>query len=872
MPVFNSPGNPFALAESRIRPPSGSAPTAHPPAGSAIGGEQIDGGQVADGYSLSRSAAALANGFHSALPAPPSMGATTGLRIPRASTTSAAGISAALGTGSNSNTQGSGAVQVPKKLHELEIERYKYQLQELRDGRDRERLSHSARVAELEKKQMEDVRAIEALQTDKRFLFDLGQKAEAELAALTEKGEAAEKEAAGRVRDAENKARSVEDELITLREQQARELQAAARAREVAQSEAESQQRALAALRNDLAAKASLLAAQAERIAALEDATQRANDDRAAAKEQDDQSVGFLTKQLAESVGRIQSLEIESGHRLAQVHKLQEKCANHAVLQEQKLALERQLDQLDEIRARLALAELERDTIRPRLADAEDRLAALDAAAAHTGGGGADGAANEAGGAQLESLTTQLGLLEQQLAHATEGVSEWRSRYEATAGESKSLSARVSALERAQARIERSKGLALREVEFLRGQLKSYDLEEELESPNFDRHKATRIEQLELLVQEYRAELDAKPASVESQSATDGGEKAGTGAVLAGTKRPRDDGDDGDDAINGGRGDFNNIERGEYLRKIRGLAAELELTRKRDDLLTKELDELRVEHRRQLADKEQLVKQLAAAVAARASNAAVSTNASASVPAATAAEAGTATAGGRVLELKDNPAARHLSVRTRELRDLRAENGALLAQLEGRGDVTTPIASLRNAEAEIDRLKSVVKQKDTMLKRLREVFAAKSSEFREAVFSLLGYKLDFLPNGRVRLTSMYADQGECAFVFDGEAGTMQLSTDLDAGGRSGGNAAGASGNGGGGNGGIGGGNGSGGGEGSGEEGGGKRALAEKLEELIRYWSGERHSIPAMLSALTLDLLESSSSSQSAMPAAAAAGV
>jgi len=56
------------------------------------------------------------------------------------------------------------------------------------------------------------------------------------------------------------------------------------------------------------------------------------------------------------------------------------------------------------------------------------------------------------------------------------------------------------------------------------------------------------------------------------------------------------------------------------------------------------------------------------------------------------------------------------------------------------------------------------RQKEKRLLRLmRQVFAAKTAEFREALSAILGVKVAFYDNGQVRVTSQY-DLG-AAFVF-----------------------------------------------------------------------------------------------------------
>lgn len=72
-------------------------------------------------------------------------------------------------------------------------------------------------------------------------------------------------------------------------------------------------------------------------------------------------------------------------------------------------------------------------------------------------------------------------------------------------------------------------------------------------------------------------------------------------------------------------------------------------------------------------------------------------------------------------------------------------------------------------------MEKVVADKEKRMQRLKEIWTAKSMEFREAVFSLLGWKLDFLQNGRVRVTHMFAGNSvDQSIEFDGEKGKLKL--------------------------------------------------------------------------------------------------
>lgn len=69
---------------------------------------------------------------------------------------------------------------------------------------------------------------------------------------------------------------------------------------------------------------------------------------------------------------------------------------------------------------------------------------------------------------------------------------------------------RMGKLERRLERIDRQRNLAVREVEFLKEQLKTYDSEETVffNGASVDKQKQVRIEKLEKLVEEYKLELE----------------------------------------------------------------------------------------------------------------------------------------------------------------------------------------------------------------------------------------------------------------------------------------------------------------------------------------------------------------------------
>src|SRR5579863_1621414 len=146
--------------------------------------------------------------------------------------------------------------------------------------------------------------------------------------------------------------------------------------------------------------------------------------------------------------------------------------------------------------------------------------------------------------------------------------------------------------------------------------------------------------------------------------------------------------------------------------------------------------------------------------------------------------------GVRVLSLSSNPAQDWVDLRQAALDRLKEENTALLQRLSaletsGSGEQgassTSDAATTSNAGVsgtatglvpraswvavcqEKAQLEEELRQKEKRMLRLRQVFAAKTTEFREALSAILGIKVAFYDNGQVRVTSQY-DLG-AAFVF-----------------------------------------------------------------------------------------------------------
>lgn len=187
----------------------------------------------------------------------------------------------------------------------------------------------------------------------------------------------------------------------------------------------------------------------------------------------------------------------------------------------------------------------------------------------------------------------------------------------------------------------------------------------------------------------------------------------------------------------------------------------------------------------------------------------------------------------RCLTLADNPVSRDYAIRSSTLEALKKENEGLLTQLqtlqkqtaEASGssggaisDNVIPLQTVENLRAELARLQETIQLKDKGMLRLKQVFTAKANEFREAIQSLFGYKVRFLENGKVKLTSAYARGARVTtLVFrseEGNVGEMKLQGEANEG-------------------------------------------MANVAHLRDYWlsDGVRHSVPCFLAALNLELYE-----------------
>jgi mitotic spindle assembly checkpoint protein MAD1 len=332
------------------------------------------------------------------------------------------------------------------------------------------------------------------------------------------------------------------------------------------------------------------------------------------------------------------------------------------------------------------------------------------------------------------------------------------------------LSAGATGGDKARMRLERQRALAAKEVEYLRAQLKTFDAEDEtFNADTYDQTRAKRVSELEELVDKYKAEvhiLHSERSSAESAAAITTPPNPGLGSKRQRSVEPVDG--------------PSQEQLGQLVRKSRKLQDELSSTQTKLALKEKELS----------VAKEQLK----------------SAKKQSEV---------------RILALRSNPTSDFEAIKLSTLTALRQENTELLAHIQNPKNApsfpTVPASMLDAAQRQVAEAKAETASAQKSSRRLKEVWSAKSAEFREAIFSTLGWNVTFLPNGKMRLESVFypseTDEHENSIVFDGERGTMKIG------------------------------------------GGPRSAFATKINNTIKFWVRERGCIPGFLAALTVELYE-----------------
>jgi mitotic spindle assembly checkpoint protein MAD1 len=644
-----------------------------------------------------------------------------------------------------------------------QVNTLRYELETARQDQEKLKLEHETEKHELATRAETDFRKAQQAETANNLTTKKYAALQREVSEIQTRSENERQDMQRRLRTSQDKAQQLQEDADELKEELASSQRRAEHQQKTLQAEYKSLKESVDEIQADAEAKVNAMQMAQRKLAQkeAEAGDLEAEVLRLKAVTGDVETIAVIKKELSEQVAHIKKLEALTREQSTELKQYRKQRKAIEVVEEEKRTLQTKLRLMDDLQRQLNEAEMRKQ----RLEDERDSWTSY--------------LENEAEGiVQFETpedlarafmrerfekadLMNRLGEIQPELTVKEANIQALQDEKARLQSEIQQLKTATSnapnATEtKARARLERQKVLTTKEVEFLRAQVKAFDDEErEMQPDTFDAAKTSRIKELEDLVDQYRKEVDALQKEFSSV------EKPAT--VSAGQKRPLET-DDTDERV------------GELRRKNRQLQEESTAMQKRLKLVE---SEYKAQHSQLKKLKE--------------------------------------SSRTRVLELKSNPTADAEALKLSTVRFLREANTQLLAQLQGQMSPTSvPAASLQSVQDELAEAQSTIASHEKKIKRLKQIWTAKSLEFREAVASILGWKLDFMPNGRVKVTSMFKpsdDDGENSIVFDGENGTMKVS------------------------------------------GGEQSVFAGEIRDQIVYWVEGRKEIPCFLAALTLEFWE-----------------
>lgn len=176
----------------------------------------------------------------------------------------------------------------------------------------------------------------------------------------------------------------------------------------------------------------------------------------------------------------------------------------------------------------------------------------------------------------------------------------------------------------------------------------------------------------------------------------------------------------------------------------------------------------------------------------------------------------------RILQLRNNPYSDDQFIKKQLLDTLTRENNDLLSKTPLGENI--PKSIYDRSQQENQALERKIHDLNKRIQRLREIFSAKSLEFIDAVYSLLGFKLEFLPSNKIKLISRYVKNDGNCLLIDPVKQTFKTSKFNDE----------------------------------------DDDFFQASESLIDFWIKEKNDIPSFLAALNLELFEKHQSREQAV--------
>jgi mitotic spindle assembly checkpoint protein MAD1 len=659
-----------------------------------------------------------------------------------------------------------------KRIEELkaEVGTLQYQISSYEQEKELARLQMENEIRDTKRRAEDDFKAKQAAEAERAKAQRQVEALQHELDELRGEKEAQKRELEAKARDALEEARVLQEQLEELSAAKDEAARMAEREAIDLRAKLASAQRTVHELEEESRTREDVLEKTQSQLAERDETIGRLEADvlRLKAQTGDAETIAVIRRELSDQVTHIRNLEARNREQVTELKHLRQVHKAVEVVEEEKRSLQRRLEAAESVQNELN----EERRQRQRLEDERRSWAAYLQAE-----GGADGQSEfdspEAVARALVAERLNSASLVEKLGELQPEIADRDNIIKTLEDEKAKLLEQVERLrttggggtggDKARARLDRQRALAVKEVEYLRAQLKTFDMEDmTLQPENVDEQKVKRIQELEDLVDKYKAEVSTLHADLSSLEAA----STSPAQPVLGSKRPRE----ADEA--------ENEHLGQLARKNRKLQTEL--------------SDLQTAHRLLQKEHEVTASQLASAKEQLQT---------------------------RILSLRSNPTSDHEATKAATLAALKLENAELLAHIQRQPTLfaTVPASQLAAAQREIADAKAETASAHKTSRRLKEVWAAKSAEFKEAVFSTLGWTVTFIPGGKMRVESVYypslTDEHENSIVFDGERGTMKVG------------------------------------------GGPRSAFAQRIGDNIKFWVRERGCVPCFLAALTLEFWE-----------------
>lgn len=272
-------------------------------------------------------------------------------------------------------------------------------------------------------------------------------------------------------------------------------------------------------LREEAEQTSATLRATQERLSEQEIACQNLETEvlRVKAQTGDLETLKVLKKELSEQVAHIKTLESTNRKQLSELKQLRDFGKSLELVQEEKTALETKLRMMDTLRDELSSVHL-------RVSILQDERNAWSSYLESEGleFDSPESLARALIQERLEKATLleQAGRINPTLHEKEATISELEQTVKTLCTELETMKEAGAKDTKARGRLERQRALALKEAQFLREQLKSFQTEETIYMEGkFDEQKNQRIEELERLLEDYKKELEEVRAEMAKREA-----------------------------------------------------------------------------------------------------------------------------------------------------------------------------------------------------------------------------------------------------------------------------------------------------------------------------------------------------------------